>query len=76
MKANSQKQLYDLKQKLIEKYDNNIYFTSEIGRKNVICFRSSLNEIMREHLAKKSENPGEMKKIFSYNSPYKLPNIC
>ena len=29
-----------LKQKLIEKYDNNIYFTSEIGRKDVICFQS------------------------------------
>ena len=71
-----------LKQKLIEKYYNNIYFTSEIGRKDVICFRSSLNEILREHLANKSENPedqenpGEMKKISSYNSPYKLPNIC
>ena len=42
--------------KLIEKYDNNIYFTSEIGQ-DVICFQSSLNEILREHLANKSENP-------------------
>ena len=43
-----------LKQKLIEKYDNN---TSEIGRKDVICFQTSLNKILREHLANKSENP-------------------
>ena len=50
-----------LKQKLIEKYDN-IYFTSEIGRKDVICFRSSLNEILREHLANKSEIPEDQAK--------------
>ena len=27
------------------------------GRKDVICFRSSLNKILREHLTNKSENP-------------------
>ena len=36
-----------LKQKLLYKYQDNIYFTSEAKRKDILCFKSTTNTILR-----------------------------
>ena len=48
-----------LKQKLIDDSEGEIYFTSEERREDILCFRSSINNIIREYHKKQTQTEEE-----------------